>query len=168
MDVTACRSYHSKTVSRRLMRMPDGKSVFKLYFVSIINRPERTRYEWPADASFAAALERRLATLPVEGVGFVTAFPHITKFFRFAPAMETVLHVRGFNTPDLSPLDLQRGEGFLEFACYAEAIIAADEYRMWAGSHSVAEYLRDFSDFVDGPVASNTKLGEYWRVPGAC
>lgn len=167
MEVTACRPYHSKTVARRLMGMPDGKSVFKLYFVSIINRPERVRYEWQADTPYAAALEERLSALPLEGVGFATAFPHIVKFFRFGPAMETVLNVRAFNTPDLSPLDLKRGDAFLEFACYAEAAIAADEYRLWASSTTVADYLRGFSDFVDGPVASNTKLAEYWRAPGA-
>ena len=166
MEVKACRPYHSTTIARRVVRMPDGKSVFKVYYASIINRPERTRYEWQEDTPYAAEFERRLSALPVEGVGFVIAFPHITKIFRFAPAMETVLHVRAFNTPDLSPLELQRADAFLEFACYAEAAIAADEYRLWASSGTVADYLRGFSAFVDGPVATNTKLAEYWRTPG--
>lgn len=143
--------------------MPNGRSVFKNYFVSIIGRPEKARYEWPDDRSFASAVEARLGKLPVEGVGFIVTFPHITKVFRFAPAMETVMHVRAFNTPDMSPLDLRRDDDFIEFACYAEAAIAADEYHLWAKSETVGEYLGTFSAFVDGPVKSNDKLAAYWR-----
>jgi hypothetical protein len=101
--------------------------------------------------------------LPVEGVGFIVTFPHITKVFRFAPAMETVMHVRAFNTPDMSPIDLQRDDGFIEFACYAEAAIAADEYHLWSKSETVEEYLKTFSPFVDGPVKSSTKLAAFWH-----
>jgi len=162
MQVSPCRPYHSRTIGHTLVRMAKGRSLFKTYFVNIIGRPERTRYEWPEDKPFAPAVESRLADLSVEGVGFIIAFPHITKVFRFAPTMETVLHVQGFNTPDMSPLDLRRNDGFVEFACYAEAAIAADEYHMWARAETVEEYLETFSAFVDGPIVSHAKLAEFW------
>ena len=66
-----------------------------------------------------------LSRAAVKGIGFVTAFPHVTKVFRFAPSAETVLHVRAFHTADLTPMELARENGYLEFACYAEAALAA-------------------------------------------
>jgi hypothetical protein len=75
--------------------------------------------------------------------------------------METIMHVKAFNTGDLSPMSLEREDGFVEFACYAEAAIAADEYQAWAKAGSVEEYLQFRSLFVDGPVQSNRKLAEY-------
>ena len=161
MKVVPCRSYHSRTVGRTTVRMPDGKSVFKVYYISIVGRDEPSRYEWSHARATRDQFEEDLRRLGPEGVGFVTAFPHITKVFRFAPAMETVLHVRAFNTADLAELKLDRDDGFVEFACYAEAAIAADEYRAWARAAAVEAYLDFFSDFNDGPVASCGKLREY-------
>ena len=161
MRVTPCRTYHSKTVKTDLVRLPDGKSVFKVYYLSIIGRDNPERFEWDRCALKPAAFEAILAKSGLEGVGFVTAFPHITKVFRFAPSMETVLHVKAFNTADLSPLSLQREDDFLEFACYAEAAIGADEYHAWAGAPTVAAYLNYRSPFVDGPVQSHRKLADY-------
>jgi hypothetical protein len=161
MNVTPCRSYHSNTAAHTLLAMPDGKSVFKIYYVSIVGRDDPTKYEWGRCAVTRPAFEALVQRSGWEGVGFITAFPHITKVFRFAPAMETVLHVRAFNTADLSPLGLDREDGFLEFACYAEAAIAADEYHAWAQAATVAAYLHYRSPFVDGPVKSHRKLAEY-------
>lgn len=164
MKVTACRTYHSKTVGGGLLRLPDGKSAFKVYYVSIIGRDEPSRFEWGKCALTAESFEAMVTKSGWEGVGFITAFPHITKVFRFAPSMETVMHVRAFNTTDLKPLSLEREDGFVEFACYAEAAIAADEYHAWAKAASVEEYLRFRSAFVDGPVKTNRKLAEYAGV----
>ena len=161
MRVTPCRSYHSRTVGRAVVRMPDGRSVFKVYYVSIIGRDEPSRYEWAHSAVQPRDLEARLMKSGVEGVGFATAFPHITKVFRFAPAAETVMHVRAFNTPDLSELSLARDDGFVEFACYAEAAIASDEYRSWAAAASVEDYLKFRSGFDDGPIVNHRKLAAY-------
>jgi hypothetical protein len=95
-------------------------------------------------------------------VGLVTCFPHITKVFRFSPSNETVLDVRELDTATLQPVDAARGDGFHEFACLAEALIAADEYRAWASARSVDEYLAYRSSQADFPVVSNTKLKDYW------
>ena len=76
-----------------------------------------------------------------EGVGFLTAFPHITKVFRYAPKMEILQHVRAFDTKTFAPISLIRDD-FVEFACLAEALLAADEYKAWAAAGSVEEYLR--------------------------
>jgi len=142
--------------------MPDGKSAFKVYFVSIVGRDEPARYEWCPCAMTPAQVEKAVRDSGAEGVGFVIAFPHITKFFRFAPSMETVLHVRAFQTQGLTPLDLRRDDNYLEFACYAEAAIAADEYHFWAKAPTVAQYLGTFSSFDDGPIASHAKLAAYY------
>jgi len=148
-------------IRKTWLRLPDKQSVFKLYFFSLIGRDEPERYEWDRSALPSAACEANLLRMAPEGVGFITAFPHLTKVFRFAPSAETLLHVRAFHTRDLTPLDLAREDNYTEFACYAEAVIAADEYRQWAGAGTVSEYLQTLSDFPDGPVASHAKLGEY-------
>jgi len=161
MRITACRPYHSRTERTALLRLPDGKSAFKVYYISIIGRDDPRKFEWAHCSLAPTDFAVRLQSSGLEGVGFITAFPHITKVFRFAPTMETVLHVRAVHTADLSPLDLARDDGYLEFACYAEAAIAADEYHAWAQAGTVEEYLASFSAFTDGPVASNTKLAAY-------
>jgi hypothetical protein len=149
-------------VETSLLQMPDGKSAFKIYYVSIIGRDDPSRFEWEHCPLSRTDFERDFLAAGCDGVGFITAFPHIIKVFRFAPSMETVLHVRAFHTAGLAPLELARDEGYMEFACYAEAAIAADEYHAWANAATVADYLAYRSAFADGPVASNTKMAEYF------
>ena len=163
MHVSACRLYHSRLAGRSLLRMADGQSVFKMYYVSLTGRAERGRYEWDQSPFGIGDFEALFQRGTFEGVGFVTAFPHITKVFRFAPSMETVLHVTAFNTRDLSPLNLGREEGYTEFACLAEAVIAADEYRAWASALSVSDYLRSHSAFKEAPVVDAAKMKRYWE-----
>jgi len=162
MQISGCRTYHSQTEGRALLRMADGLSVFKVYYLSLIGRTERARYEWGQSTFGTTDFEALFQRGTFEGVGFVTAFPHITKVFRYAPTMETVLHVTAFNTRDLSPLNLGREEGYMEFACLAEAVIAADEYRAWANALTVGDYLRSHSPFKDGPIIDPAKLFRYW------
>lgn len=162
-SIKPCQPYHSKTIEKTLLKMPDGKSAFKVYFISIVGRADRARFEWDHCPLKPVDVQAALLKSGREGIGFITAFPHITKVFRFAPDAETILHVRAFQTRDLKPLDLARAEEYLEFACYAEAAIAADEYRAWACANCVMEYLRFFSDFEDGPVKSHAKLAAYWK-----
>ena len=162
MQIKSCLSYRARTAGRSLVTMPDGKSVFKLYYLDIPGRDDPARYEWGRCGMKPEEFERLIVSQCFEGVGFITAFPHITKVFRFAPSTETVLHVRAFHTQKLQPLDLAREDGYLEFACLAEAVIANDEYRAWAAAGSVRDYLHFFSDFADGPVVCHTKLAAYW------
>jgi hypothetical protein len=105
----------------------------------------------------------RFGAGPDEGVGFVTAFPHIAKVFRFAPDAEIVLHVKAFNPRDLSPLDLGRAEGYVEFACYAEAVVAADEFHAWGRCRSVPEYLEYWSPGQDTPIVDHAKMRAWWE-----
>jgi hypothetical protein len=161
MKIAACRPYHARVVHRELLRIPEGCSVFKVYLISILGRDDPTRFEWAHCPLSLEQFRQRFVVLRPEGVGFVTAFPHITKVFRFAPTAETVLHVRAFRTTDFSPLDLSREDSYLEFACYAEAAIAADEYHCWAAAHDVDEYLAYSSSFTDGPVVASGKLRAY-------
>jgi hypothetical protein len=145
-----------------MLRMPDGKSVFKVYFVDIIGRKQPERYEWKLCGRSQEDFLARLKALRIEGVGFVIAFPHITKVYRYGPNPEIVINVRAFKTDGLEPLSLERSEGYMEFACLAEAVIAADEYRSWANARSVEEYLKSWSSFEDGPIVEHGKLGRYW------
>ena len=162
MQVASCNSYHAKIESTKLLTMPDGKSVFKVYYVSIVGRPTPERFEWDRNPLKKADYEKAFLASGNEGIGFITAFPHITKAFRFAPSSETLLHVRAFNTKTLLELSLSREDGYVEFACLAEALIAADEYRAWARCETVADYLAVFSREADMPVANHAKLGAYW------
>jgi hypothetical protein len=162
MEIKACRSYHGVLDGFRLLSFPDGKSVFKIYYVSIIGRDRPEQYEWAKCPLSKADYERSLLDKPLEGIGFVTAFPHITKVFRFSPEVEIVLDVAAFDTSGLASRSLSRKEGFMEFACYAEAVLAADEYHAWAKSETTKAYLDFRSPSIDFPVRSNTKLGTYW------
>jgi len=147
--------------------MPDGKSVFKVYYISVIGRDRPELYEWQRSPRTTADFERMFVGGSHEGIGFVIAFPHVTKVYRFSPEGETILDVREFNTEGMTDRDCSRSDGYHELACYAEAAIAADEYRAWAQSGSVHEYLALCSDASDFPVVSNVKLADYWngRIP---
>jgi hypothetical protein len=163
MHVTPCRTYHAKTVGRGVLRMPDGKSVFKVYYVSVIGRDRPELYEWQRYPGTTAVFERVFVAGGHEGIGFVIAFPHVTKVYRFSPEGETILDVREFNTEGMTVRNCSRSDGYHELACYAEAAIAADEYRAWGDSATVDDYLAFHSDAADFPVVSNTKLAAYWN-----
>ncbi len=158
-EVKPCNTYAARPSG--VATYCDGPTVYKVYYVDIYGRQEPERYEWDrCELPRATAIEH-LATAGVEGVGFVVAFPHITKVFRFAPSAETVMHVRAFRTTDFAPLDLQREEGYLEFACYAEAVIAAAEYELWARAKTVEEYLEGTWPGAEARIADHTKLRRY-------
>lgn len=163
MNIATCRTYYAISSGTNLLRMPDKKSVFKIYYLSIIKRDNPEAYEWDRCLLSKEDFESRLVSGEHAGIGFVTAFPHITKIFRFSPQMETVLDVKAFDTSTMTPCDCSREEGYSEFACYAEAIIAAEEYRVWAESASVSEYLSFVCKVNDFPIATNSKMGEYWE-----
>ncbi|MCK5804255.1 MAG: hypothetical protein KAI66_15565 [Lentisphaeria bacterium] len=164
MQITPCNSYDARVVDVRILCPPGGRSVFKIYYVSIVGRDDPSRCEWAHCEQTVAQFESRLVNTGLEGVGFVTAFPHITKIFRYAPSVEILQHVTALNTVTFEPIDLARDEGYMEFACYAEAALAADEYHAWAVAETVDEYLAYTSDFKKAPVVSNTKLAEYWAT----
>jgi hypothetical protein len=143
--------------------MPDGKSVFKVYYVSAIGRDRPELYEWQSCPRTQAQFEDAFLTADHVGIGFVIAFPHVAKVYRFSPDGETILDVKEFNTDGMAPRDCPRSGGYHELACYAEAILAADEYRAWARAATVNEYVTFHSDADDFPVASNRKLAAYWQ-----
>jgi len=146
-----------------MCRPADGRSAFKVYFIDIIGRKDPSRTVWAQSGIDRADFLARLARADgVEGVGFVTAFPHITKVFRFGPNPEIVLNVRAWRTEDFSPLSLERGEEYVEFACLAEAIIAADEFRFWAEAPSVEAYLARWCDWAEAPILDHAKLRRYF------
>ncbi len=162
MQFTPCRTYHGQTVGRNLLRMPDGISAFKVYYISVIGRDTPERFEWRHAPRTFADCEAAIRASGTEGIGFILAFPHVTKIFRFSPSGETVLDVREFHTDGMRPMDCARADGFHEFACYAEAAIAADEFQAWAKAATVDEYLGFRSEAAEFTVVSHTKLAAYW------
>lgn len=158
--VKPCNPYSARPSGTAIYE--NGKSVYKVYYVDIYGREHPERYEWDLSQLSREAVIKSLARIGVEGIGAVVAFPHITKVFRFAPSAETIMHVRGYWTPDFREVDLQREEGFIEFACYAEAIIAAEEYRFWAEADTVEQYLRRWCEWDDAPVGNCRKLAVYF------
>ena len=161
--IKPCNTYHAVLNGKELCRPADGKSAFKVYFIDIIGRKDPECTVWTLSGMSAKDFPARLAqTVGVEGIGFVTAFPHITKVFRFGPEAETVLNVRAWDTRSMAPISLGRSQDYFEFACLAEVAIAADEYNAWARTRSVEEYLQEWSSFADGPLARHDKLLEYW------
>lgn len=163
MLITKCNPYHARTIGQKLIHMPDGKSVFKIYYLSIIGRDKPERYEWEYSPHTQDDFEGMFLLGKQEGIGFVTAFPHITKVFRFSPSAETILDVGEFDTASMQPKDCSREDGSHEFACYAEAAISADEYVAWADATTVDKYLQFRCSKTEFPIASNIKLAGYWR-----
>jgi hypothetical protein len=145
--------------------MPDGKSVFKVYYISVMGRDRPELYEWKRCPRTSEDFERAFVAGGYEGIGFAIAFPHVTKIYRFSPEGETILDVRELNTDGMTDRDVSRSDAYHEFACYAEAAIAADEYRAWAAATTVEGYLSCHSEAADFPVLSNTKLATYWQEP---
>jgi hypothetical protein len=99
--------YSSRVVRTQLFR-PAARTIFKLYFVSLVGRAQREKYEWGLAAYGIDAFLAQLPGRSLQGVGFITAFPHITKVFRFGPAPETNLHAAAFATPTWEKIALER------------------------------------------------------------
>jgi len=166
MKVSENGGYKAIIEDSRIVKMADGKSIFKVYFVSIVGRDNPARYEWAHNALSKDQYVEALKAAGHEGVGFVTAFPHISKVFRYMPKAEILLTVKAFDTQTGNPISLDRGEGFMEFACLAEAIIANDEYRAWAKAATVEEYLQSRYTEVgkELPVVVKDKMKKYWEA----
>jgi hypothetical protein len=163
LPIKPCAPYHAIVRNKVLFR-DAGKTAFKVYFVDIIGRPDPARTEWDkCGLSPTDYLSRLGRTDGIEGIGFIVAFPHITKAFRFGPENEIVINVRAWWTKDMAPVDLTRSDGYVEFACLAEAAIAADEFSFWAAAQTVDEYLGKWSGYAEGPIARNDKLRAYWE-----
>lgn len=163
MKVTPCAGYHAKVENSNVLHMPDGRSVFKLYYVSIVGRDNPERFDWNKCPISKADFEQRFLASAQEGIGFVTVFPHIFKVFRYSPKSEILMLVKAYWTPTWEPVNLDRGEGFMEFACLAEAMLAEREYAAWAAASSVDEYLASICGTMDAPVVSANKLLTYWE-----
>ncbi len=164
MKVEACQSYAARHAGTGTWR--SGPSHFKIYYVDIYGRPHPERFEWPLHERGPATIPPLLDQVGVEGIGFVIAFPHIVKVFRWSPRAETLLLVRAVKPSDGSAIDLDRGEGDTEFACLAEAVIAAAEYQFWAAAPSVEAYLAQWCEWDDLPIVDHGKLRRYWVGPG--
>lgn len=162
MEVKQCMPYASRVAETRLLRMPDGKSAFKVYFIDIVGRDNPERYEWAASKLSKEDFLERVKSAHAEGIGFITAFPHITKIFVFGPGAETNLYTNAFKTRDFSKLDLNYS-GSTEVACAAEMAIGAAEFDLWLKAESVDEYLATFTRAGETKFKNHAKLYAYWR-----
>ena len=73
MKIKPCRPYHGILSSSKLLEMPDGKSKFKVYYISIIERDKPELYEWEKCAMQKEDYEQSFTAKGFEGLGFVTA-----------------------------------------------------------------------------------------------
>jgi hypothetical protein len=76
-----------------------------------------------------------------------------------------VLNVRAFRPADFTELDLDRSDGYVEYACLAESVIADQEYRLWARARTVEEYLGQWVDWEPVAVVDQGKLGRHYHRP---
>lgn len=160
----ACQPYAARSAGRALYTR--GPHAFKVYFIDIPGRQRPELYEWDRSGQARPSVLAGLARAGVEGIGFVCAFPHIAKAFRFAPENETVLHVRAFRPADFAELDLGRADGYVEHACLAESVIADQEYRCWASAATVEAYLGQWVDWSPVAIADHGKLERYYHAGG--
>lgn len=160
-EIEPCKPYTARPAGTSMYRR--GDHAFKVYFVDIIGRDEPERYEWDRCGRDRTEVIDHLSSAQIEGVGFVVSFPHITKVFRYAPSAETIQHVRVFDTRDFSEIDLEREESYVEFACLAEAVIAAAEYRLWAEAETVRAYLARWTDWEQTGIHDSAKLAAYYE-----
>ena len=126
MIVKECDPYNASLIGQSTVTLSDGKSIFKIYFVSRLGRGKPELYEWEHSPLTRESFETTFLASGQEGVGFVIAFPHVTKVFRFSSEKETILDVREYITRDMKVRDCSQDDGFHEFACFAEAVIAAE------------------------------------------
>ena len=64
IDPKPANTYDARISGMRLVRRPDGRSAFKVYFIDIVGRSDPARYEWDRcptgrDAFLAALAARR-------------------------------------------------------------------------------------------------------------
>lgn len=161
MKVSDCNTYAARPAGRGFYRA--GRSAFKIYYVDIYGREHPERFEWPLNDLGQDEVLAALEELEVEGIGFVLAFPHIAKIFRYSPEAEILMLVKAFKPRERTDIPLERGEGYVEFACLAEAVIAAEEYRFWAAAPSVEAYLEQWVEWGELPIVDHRKLQRYWR-----
>ena len=163
-EIKEANPYTGRIAGRELLRSADGLSAFKVYFLDITGRSDPRRTEWALCVLNWADFLRNLEALKTEGIGFITAFPHVTKLFRFSPEAEIVMDVRGFRTAGLVDWPLSRLDGYVEFACLAEALIAADEFRLWAECADVPAYLAGWSGFSEARIGDRAKMRRHFSV----
>jgi len=155
-EVKRSNPYTSQVVGRATVEFGDG-SAFKVYFVDIVGRDDPTKYEWAQCGCTQEEFLERLRELSPEGIGFVTAFPHITKVFQFGPSPETNLYTRAYCTAGFEELPLDYS-GATEVACAAEALILAEEFKLWLAARTVDEYLAKTTDAGDAAFANHEKM----------
>ena len=85
---------------------------------------------------------------------------------RYMPKAEIILTLKAFETQTGKPINLDRGEGFMEFACLAEAVIANDEYRAWGEAENVEQYLEARCSCFgkELPIRVKNKMKNYWEA----
>jgi len=141
----------------------DVKSRFKLYFLQILGREDRSRYEWAEARRTKEQTIDQLRSQSLRGIGFACVFPHITKVFSFGSPQgerETNLYVRAFGGDPLQPIALEYGRS-MEVACAGEMDIACKEFALWRRCSSVEEYLEEYVRPSTCSFADHQKLREF-------
>ena len=159
IEVKKGNPYTSTVVGKTQIVLEGTKSAFKVYFIDIRGRDDRAKYEWEHCGRTQEQFLEQLRQLSPEGVGFVTAFPHITKVFQFGPTLETNLYTTAYKTESFEDLPLDYS-GATEVGCAAEILIAAEELRFWLDAQTVDEYLAKTCDAGDAAFQNHRKMYE--------
>jgi hypothetical protein len=155
--------YHARLEKFNLIRTQGGKSIFKVYYLSITGRDDPEKYEWESSPFSREEFEEIFLSKKIEGIGFVISFPHITKVFLFSQPVETNLDVSVFQTRNMDLVGGSLEPGWQEFACYAESVIAAQEFDAWAKATRVEEYLDFRCARVEFDIQNHGKMGIFYH-----
>jgi len=162
-EIKKCLPYVSRVVGRARYEDEESGTSFKVYFVDIRGREQRERYEWSHCGMSHDDFLEALRGIAPEGIGFVIAFPHITKVFQFGPSPETNLYTRAYDTQGLKERSLDYGMG-TEVACAAEMLIAAEEFGFWLSAESVGDYLQRSTTAGDAEFRNHNKLWSHYQA----
>ena len=165
IEVKKGNPYNSKVVGKTQVAFEDSGSAFKVYFIDIRGRDDRAKYEWEHCGRTQEDFLERLRQLKPEGIGFVTAFPHITKVFQFGPTAETNLYTKAYKTETFEELPLDYS-GATEVGCAAEILIAAAELRFWLDAQTVDDYLAQACEAGDASFRNHRKMYERFAMGG--
>lgn len=159
--MTLTLPYKSRVNMKILLKLSEN-SVFKVYFLDILNRDNREKYEWKYSINSPNKFLDKIKELNPVGIGFIIVFPHIFKIFRFGFETETNLYYKSFNTLTMEEINLRK-DSWIEMSCLGEIAIANEEFNFWAQKATVESYLELFSKSSEEEIKNHTKLNQYLK-----
>jgi hypothetical protein len=150
MAIIKNQSYHGVLEDFRLIRELPAK----VYFASLLEREERSKYEWEhskfTKADFIRALESRHRVLSRSFPSIVVAFPNRTYVYKWGDPErkgenERCLYLHSMNpTKDIEKRNMTLPTGLPPIGGPIEIMVQGYEMRFRAESRTIEEYLVRF------------------------